>query len=504
MSSAYQVLKRFRFGLEAKFVVLSTVVIIAGTAVGNWLIFAYEEEQLIEQARSKTRVLAESMALSFTHTLIYEELGLVEEAGLLDLFIEEVMVREDMQVRFVKVLDLQGRVIAHSDYQQFGRPDLEFQRRYGNRLRGTRVSQRRFREESVIEVATPLSVSSQSAKSWGTLVLAVSLKSVEEELGIFATRLYFLALVAIAAGIALAFLIAGTLARPIKRLAIAMSQVGPGLETGLRVDRRDEIGLLQSSFLEMLRRLDAVQEDRERAHDAVLRAQKLASIGSLAAGVAHEINNPLGGMKNCLVQLEAHPEEQERFQLYIGLMHRAVDRISQVVRGLLDFSRRRDLRIEPVVLMEVVQKALPLVAYRLEKNGIDLDLDLDPDLPLLMGDGHQLEQVLINLILNGVDVMEEGGRLGIRSFQRENSLIVQIRDTGPGISEEMQARIFDPFFTTKEVGSGTGLGLTVSLNIIREHGGDLSFANASDGGAVFSIALPVQTAGTLAAKERAQ
>lgn len=490
MPRAAEFLRHLRLGLEARFVILATVIILAATIAGNRLILAYEEAQLHDQVRGEAVVLAEAMALSFLHALIYEELGLVEEAGLLDFFIEEIIARPDMAVRYVEVLDPGNRVIAHSDVGQLGQFGSDIGGRYGGDLKETRTLLREIAGEAVLEVATPLRIAS---KSWGSLVLGVSLQSAEQELGVFASRLFFLTLVAVGFSVLVALLVARALARPIKNLALAMSQVGPELETDLTVGRRDEIGLLQSSFLEMLVRMRGVQREQERTRDAMVRAEKLASIGALASGVAHEINNPLGGMKNCLVQMEARPEDGERRRQYIGLMTRALERIEQVVGGLLDFSRRRELETGSVAMGEAVGNALELVAYRLEKNGIALDVDLDPELPIVEGDRHQLEQVLVNLVLNAVDSMEGGGRLSIGAFREEDAVRVRVRDTGTGIPSEVGERIFDPFFTTKEVGRGSGLGLAVSLQIVREHGGDLEFANLPEGGTEFVISLPFGT-----------
>jgi two-component system, NtrC family, sensor kinase len=491
MSRPAQFLRYPRLGLEARFVILATVVILAATIAGNRFIFAYEEAQLRAQVRGEAVVLAEAMALSFLHALIYEELGLVEEAGLLDFFIEEITARPDMAVRYVEVLDIGGRVIAHSDFGQLGQIGSDIGGRYGGELTETRTLLREIAGEEVLEVVAPLRIAS---RSWGTLVLAVSLQAAERELRVFASRLFLLTLVTVALSMLVALLVARALARPIKTLAQAMSQVGAELETDLTVDRGDEIGLLQSSFLDMLARLRGMQREQERTRDAMARAEKLASIGALASGVAHEINNPLGGMKNCLAQMEARPEDGERRKQYIGLMTRALERIEQVVSGLLDFSRRRELEVGEVAIGEVIGSALELVGYRLEKNGIALDVDVDLELPVIEGDRHQLEQVLVNLVLNAVDSMEGGGRLSIGSCGEEGAVRIRVRDTGTGIPDDVGERIFDPFFTTKEVGRGSGLGLAVSLQIIRDHGGDLEFANLPEGGTEFAISLPVGTA----------
>ncbi|MBT4099967.1 MAG: HAMP domain-containing protein, partial [Gemmatimonadetes bacterium] len=319
---------------------LATVGILLATSVGNRLILLYQEALLEEETRSKAVLLAESMARSFEYTLIYEDLGLVEEAGLLDLFVEDMTQRRDMEVLFVELLDPQGRIRAHSDYRRFGEQDETFAARFPFGLEGTQAIRLQRDGQEMIEVATPLRIAS---RSWGDLIVSVSLNPMRRELAAFADRLGYLTLTAIGVSVLLSFLVAHALARPIKRLASAMADVGPQLETDLQVDRRDEIGLLQSSFLEMVARLRQSQQEQERTREAMLRAEKLASIGRLAAGVAHEVNNPLGGIRNCLEQLEGGSANPERSKTYLPLMRQALDRIQAVVSGLLDFSRRREL-----------------------------------------------------------------------------------------------------------------------------------------------------------------
>lgn len=468
---------------------MATILILISTVVGNRLILSYWHSQLYEQVRREAIVLAESMAAPFLHALIYEELGLIEESGLLDLSISDITSRQDMAITRVEILNADGRIIAHSDYQQYGKTDVATLSYYGYRLQATVTRlQNKNGQSKVIEVATPLRIGSQY---WGTLILDTSLLAADRELASFALRLGLLSIVIFAASITIAFLVARTLASPIKRLAQAISEVGPDLQSAIMADRNDEVGLLQSSFLDMLARLKAAQVEQERTRNAMTQAEKLASIGALASGVAHEINNPLGGMKNCLLQMRRYPEDHQRRQQYIGMMDRALDRIEQVVRSLLDFSRRNPLESEQVDINSVLHSTLGLIAYRLEKNGIELELDLSPDIPILLGDRHQLEQVLVNLNLNAVDSMVDGGHLSIRTHFLNPTLFVRIRDTGTGIDPAIKERIFDPFFTTKEAGKGTGLGLTVSLNIIRDHGGDLCCEAVPEGGTEIVISLPI-------------
>ena len=469
---------------------LATVGILLATSVGNRLILLYQEALLEEETRSKAVLLAESMARSFEYTLIYEDLGLVEEAGLLDLFVEDMTQRRDMEVLFVELLDPQGRIRAHSDYRRFGEQDETFAARFPFGLEGTQAIRLQRDGQEMIEVATPLRIAS---RSWGDLIVSVSLNPMRRELAAFADRLGYLTLTAIGVSVLLSFLVAHALARPIKRLASAMADVGPQLETDLQVDRRDEIGLLQSSFLEMVARLRQSQQEQERTRAAMLRAEKLAAVGSLAAGVAHEVNNPLGGIRNCLEQLEGGSANPERSKTYLPLMRQALDRIQAVVSGLLDFSRRRELAPASLDLADVIGSSIELLSYRLERGGITLDLNVPDNLPALRGDVHQLQQVIVNLLLNALDAVGacEAGWIGVQVQTTADHVLVHVDDSGIGIDAEESRRVFDPFYTTKQVGKGTGLGLTVSLHILREHGGDLSCLPRREGGTRFTLTLPV-------------
>ena len=474
---------RFRFSLEAKFVAIATAIILVVAVAGSRLLFAHEERRALDEVRGRAALLLESLALGLAHGQSSGGGGVTADADLLDAFMVKMGSGPELAAHFVRILDHTGRVVAQAVSPGHGSSG-------GATGRSHRAAGRDWgagQGVEVVEVATSLPGFAGSQRS---LVLGVSLERLGIHLSRFGSRLALLATVASLAAVLGAFLVARALARPIKRLAAAMSRVALPLETELSVDRGDEIGLLQASFVEMLERLRAAQREEEKIREAMVRAEKLASIGYLASGVAHEINNPLGGIKNCLVQMEAHPEDRERADLYVGLMHGAVDRIGQIIRGLLDFSRQRELKLAAVAVPDVLTTAVPLVAYRLEKNGIDIDVDLPPDLPQVVGDQHQLEQVLVNLILNAVDALEEGGRVFIRGRQENGSVRLCVEDTGPGIPPDLRERVFDPFFTTKEVGRGTGLGLPVALSIVRAHGGDLSLSSGSGRGAAFTVTLP--------------
>lgn len=231
---------------------------------------------------------------------------------------------------------------------------------------------------------------------------------------------------------------------------------------------------------------------RERQAQKLLeQTQRLATLGQMAAGVAHEINNPLNaivGMAELL--LDSLPDEANR-SLVQTIREQAL-RIGRITRSLLTFARPRPQELVPIDLNRLVQEVIALVAYRLRSDNISVQLQLREPLPLIMGDPSQLQQVLLNLINNAYDAMsgQNGGRLTIQTDTDGMAVILIVDDTGPGIPDEHLPHLFDPFFTTKPVGKGTGLGLAIAYGIITGHGGRIRAENRPEG-ARFIVELPI-------------
>jgi PAS domain S-box-containing protein len=243
---------------------------------------------------------------------------------------------------------------------------------------------------------------------------------------------------------------------------------------------------------------------RVNANRAVARTEKLAAVGRLAAGVVHEINNPLATISACAEALESRVAEGaygagpdvEDLREYLQLIRGEAFRCKQITNGLLDFSRARAAEHAPVNVSDVVESAARLLAHQKRGAAIKIDAALAESLPLVSGDLGQLQQAVIILAENAMDAMPEGGTLTLRTSREEGeegeggAVVVEVRDTGHGIPPEIRERIFDPFFTTKEVGRGTGLGLAVCYGIVTEHGGRISVDSAVGRGTVFRISLP--------------
>jgi two-component system NtrC family sensor kinase len=245
----------------------------------------------------------------------------------------------------------------------------------------------------------------------------------------------------------------------------------------------------------------AVGEDittRVEANRAVARAEKLAAVGRLAAGVVHEINNPLATISACAEALESRlnegafdssPEVQD-LRDYLSLIRSEAFRCKSITNGLLDFSRARAGEHLPVNINEVISSAARLIMHQRRGDKIEIRIEVMEQLAPVSGDEGQLQQAVIALATNGIDAMPEGGRLTLRGRNENDHVLVEVGDTGVGIAPDNLTKIFDPFFTTKEIGRGTGLGLAVCYGIVTEHGGRLDVQSALGSGTIFTISLP--------------
>ena len=239
--------------------------------------------------------------------------------------------------------------------------------------------------------------------------------------------------------------------------------------------------------------------DRKRMEQQMIQSEKMAAIGELAAGVAHEINNPLDGLLNCILRIRRDPLNERQTKEYLALMEEALRRIETTVGQLLNFSRQRDLALTSVSLNEVVSEVVGLIAYSAEEKGIQIEKHFQKDLDLIRGDKHLLEQVVLNLALNAIGAMPDGGVLTFTTGEIEFDALlgkaaafIQVADTGIGIPKSVQDRIFDPFYTTKITEKGTGLGLSVSNRIVRQHEGVIEFDSEVEQGSVFTVKLPIR------------
>ncbi len=290
------------------------------------------------------------------------------------------------------------------------------------------------------------------------------------------------------AGMATAVGLARSVTRPVEQLVAFARQFHPDRpDPPLPEKRNDELGLLAREFAAMARRLRELHQESLRHARELARLEHLATVGTLAAGVAHEINNPLAGIRSGLQRLRRRVPNDPHVGLYFDTFTDALTRIEKAVQGLLNFARATEVTVEPIPLAPVVTEAAELARPRLLKAGVAFLAHIPQDLPWVQGDRARLREVFLNLFLNACDAMEGGGELKVVAEQHGNRVRIRVQDTGPGVPAELQEKIFLPFFTTKR-DKGTGLGLAMARAAMREMGGDLRLV-PTPAGACFELWL---------------
>lgn len=460
------------------------------------MVVAHDRNEHYEAVERRTRSLATALAVPITDALMNRELGLAPEPGPTDSYISEILARNRDAMRYVIVSDEGGVVIHSNRWSLLGRP---FERALGaSSIEAPPRATIRTDEdgERVMEVREPLYI---STRFWGSLAVGFSLEPTEREREALTSRLVVVALLLVVANSVLMAVSLESLIRPILSLHQVMQRAARGdLAVRAELRRRDEIGELAESFNQMMVELDRARE-RERARRSQLaHTEKMAAVGTLATGVAHEVNNPLAGMLTCIENMRNNPEDREMHDRYLGLIHDGIERIERTVANLLDFSRQQATELRPTPINACLRGVLDLAGYQLRKNRVSVRLELDTREPLITADRLRVEQLFLNLVLNALQAMPAGGTLTLRTLRRGSYEVAEVRDTGAGIPDAIRDRIFDPFFTTREVGEGTGLGLAVSDSIAAAHDAEIEVESRPGEGSVFRVVFPAPEEASLA------
>ncbi len=331
----------------------------------------------------------------------------------------------------------------------------------------------------------------------------VLLSSYEDSLRALRQTQQLLVIVSVGAiffGAAIVWFFVNKITRPLRELRDSAEAVGRGdYSRRVPVCSNDECGQLAASFNQMTEKvqqsrgqLEKTVETLKATQEQLIQSEKLSAVGEFVAGVAHELNNPLAAVMG-FSELLGQADVDAKYRRQLDLIYKAAQRCQKIVQSLLSFARKHQPERKPVSANELVEAVLEIVAYQLRTGNIEVATALDPGLPLIMADGHQIQQVLLNIINNARQAMEgrpSGGKIRIVSSASSQNIRIAIQDSGPGITPENLRRIFDPFFTTKAVGQGTGLGLSLCYGIIKEHGGNIYAESQPGEGATFVIELP--------------
>jgi two-component system NtrC family sensor kinase len=445
----------------------------------------------------------------------------------------------------VRIFDQEGRISYSTDTSEIGHlVDKGGEACYGCHTRSqplTRLNQpdrfRIYRDnkgQRVLGVITPIEnqpscsnaachAHPASQQVLGVLDANLSLAKTDVQLAQTSRRMLAYTLIALVDISLLSWLFVWRLVgQPLKRLKDGTKQLAEGnLGYQLEVDSRDEAGELAISFNRMslqLRsaneeivawaktledRVDQKTRELKRAHEHMLQAEKMATIGKMAAVVAHEINNPLSGiltyaklLRRWIERGEMEGAKKDDAEQCLELIAEESRRCGDLVKNLLTFSRTAPLNVQTTDLNTVVDRAVRLVAHQMELNGVELHLELPPGLPRVQCDPGQIEQVLLALIMNAIDAMPRGGNLwvGTKLDEDAGEEIFWVRDDGSGIPQDILPQIFEPFLTTKESGKSVGLGLAVSQNIVARHRGRIEVTSELGKGTTFTVTLPLDGA----------
>jgi len=282
--------------------------------------------------------------------------------------------------------------------------------------------------------------------------------------------------------------------RPLEQLSSAVRKIGKGdFDVNVAINSSDEIGELSDSFNGMALELKERESSLKSAQLALVQSAKMAAVGTLSAGLAHEVKNPLSAVLGYAQLSMRKLDQPEALKKNLGIIEHETRRCNEIISNLMQFSRQEKGELSRTSVNEVIKKAIQIVDHQLSLKNIRIESDLAENIAPISGNANQLQQVLMNLMINAQQAIgDEGGTVSLATLCHGGSVIITVSDTGPGVDDDVAAKIFEPFFTTKPAGQGTGLGLSVTYGIIQDHGGDILVTRADGGGAKFVITLPVE------------
>ena len=359
--------------------------------------------------------------------------------------------------------------------------------------------------EEGIAAETKLTIESE-LRNYGAAIVVNASNAIEQERLRIQTWLHsswFVALSALGFTLSLEILIVAFIARqiirPFSRFEKYTMRIASGDFSLITPQRR-----YRDEFTNLAIALNRMLSELKKREEQLIESRKLAAVGNLTAGIAHELNNPLNNISlttEALIDEYDEWDKQTKLKMLRDIFSQ-VERASSTVANLLDFTHRDQDAFDKVNLKNVLERTIRLIANEIRLSAVHLDMDCADNLPPIMGNQDNLQQVFLNLFFNALQAMPDGGTLSVRAYAENESLKVTVHDTGIGIPKEHINSIFDPFFTTKEIGKGTGLGLSVSYGIIQKHQGTISVESEVGKGTSFTIELPCT--GSMQVKENMQ
>ncbi len=407
---------------------------------------------------------------------------------------------------YIILIDDRGSLIGHSDYSQVTRrQNVTKSKGVANLLKIKREGKNALKYENFETMIYESYLGEKVLGVYGLIpivdwgvVVEQPLDSAYAPIRLMITRILITFLLTILIIVVVGSFLIYIFMKPIDELAKGVNSVKSGnFDYIIPKESNDEIGIVIEAFNNMT---EEIKKRREN-ESLIMLAEKRAAIGTLAAGVAHEINNPMNNLgfyaTDLLERLETEDindlYDNKVIQNYLEIIKGQIDRCSAITQNLLRFSRESKFDITPVNILKIIEDILKLMDHRLRKENIDVVIDVRVEEPIVLADESQMQQMLLNIITNAVDSMENNGKLtiNIKEINDDDFLILQIKDTGYGIKEKDKTRVFDPFYTTKPIGKGTGLGLSISQAIIERMRGSIEIDSEENIGTEVEIKLPM-------------
>jgi two-component system NtrC family sensor kinase len=512
---------RFR-SLKTKIILSVIIVVVVIEGLFLYLNIRSLSRQILNKTEEEAFNLSETIRLSIRNAMIKDRRDEYQR------IIDDVAERKG--ITEVRIFNKQGEITVSSDKEKVGTVvDKKAEACYGCHREGeakvllpsdskTRIYH--TEKESLLGLINPIynepscySCHPKTLNVLGVLDTMISLVGFEKERAQIYNRMMVSGVISV---IVLSFLLSLLLTRfvnrPIDKLLAATKTAAHGdLDQTVGVRSHDELGELADSFnnmiLELKRSRDAIEgwtqtlehrvqertQELQQVQDQLIRAGKMAAIGELAAGVAHEINNPLTGVLTFSSLLLKKVDENHPWKKDLENIVQQTTRCRNIVRGLLDFARQRKPDKKEWDIHTLIDRTITLVENQAPFQNIKIVKNFKPDMPMLFIDGDQIQQVFMNIVINAADAMAgNSGILTIKTEVRDGRAEISFTDTGCGMTREQLSRLFTPFYTTKETGRGTGLGLAISYGIIQSHNGEIEAESEIGRGSTLKVRLPVE------------
>ncbi len=438
------------------------------------------EHYLSERGKSLVKTLAGQ---------IIEPLLLEDRLGLHDALHKAVAT--DSEVRYLCIANKSGDILI-------GAPEESYPLALSNLWQANRGEVIFFQtaDEPLMDVSVPL-----MGGQLGSLHVGISRNRARQAVNRLLWLMGIVLIAALSVVLVGSRMIMAMVSKPLRQLeqAVSMFPQLPVIGGEVRVSGTQEVELLAKGFSDMIRRLELLEQDRAKTQERMIHTERLAALGELTAGLAHEVHNPLDGMLECLRYLQLDPGKSDRATKYYPMLADGLQRIARVMKEMLTFARwGRKISIDTCRIVDVLDTSQLLSQPSIRGRSVNLKKHIPEDC-VCMCDPQGLSQALLNLVLNAGEAPHDGEEPQVRIDATSDSqwVYVCVEDNGPGVSEELRERVFEPFFTTKPLGKGTGLGLSVSRQLIRAVGGELELSPSpgSLGGAKFVIRLPKAASG---------